>query len=175
MLFGLFSQEHKQTVLHFAVQRNTEYEAPVRSKDPLVLCVGPRRLRVRPVYSEHTRGGGKGPNNVHKFQRYLRHGDTHIASTFGPVVYGKQPCMLLRETDDLQGMPHARGSSRPSLTKYASAPHLVATGSFLDPDPTRIIAKRILLTGHPFRVHKKTATIRYMFFHPGACSLHARS
>jgi hypothetical protein len=41
-------------------------------------------------------------------------------------------------------------------------------GSFLDPDPTRIIAKRILLTGHPFRVHKKTATIRYMFFSSGS-------
>lgn len=37
-------------------------------------------------------------------------------------------------------------------------------GTFLSPDPTRIIAKRIILTGHPFKVHKKTATIRYMFF-----------
>jgi pre-rRNA-processing protein TSR1 len=37
-------------------------------------------------------------------------------------------------------------------------------GSFLSPDPTRIIAKRIILTGVPFKVHKKTATIRYMFF-----------
>jgi hypothetical protein len=56
--------------------------------------------------------------------------------------------------------------------RFASllAPHLVATGSFLDPDPTRIIAKRILLTGHPFKVHKKTATIRYMFFNPGMSS-----
>ncbi|KAI0709540.1 ribosome biogenesis protein tsr1 [Cerioporus squamosus] len=138
--------EHKKTVLNFTVQRNTEYDGSVRSKDPLILCVGPRRLRVNPIYSQHTRGGGKGANNVHKFERYLRHGVTDVATVYGPVVYGKQPCSLLRETDDPQ------------------APALVAMGSFLHPDTTRVIAKRIVLTGHPFKIHKRTATIRYMFF-----------
>lgn len=42
-------------------------------------------------------------------------------------------------------------------------------GTFMNPDTTRIIAKRIILTGHPFKVHKKTATVRYMFFNPGLC------
>lgn len=41
-------------------------------------------------------------------------------------------------------------------------------GSFLNADTTRIVAKRIILTGHPFKIHKKTATIRYMFFNQGA-------
>ncbi|TFK44273.1 ribosome biogenesis protein tsr1 [Crucibulum laeve] len=145
-IFSLLQHEHKVTVLNFTVQRNTEYEGSVRSKDPLILCVGPRRLAVNPVYSQHTRGGGKGANNVHKFERFLRHGVTNVVTTYGPVVYGKQPCVLLRESSDLQ------------------APHLVAMGSFLNPDTTRVIAKRILLTGHPFKVHKKTATVRYMFF-----------
>ncbi|KIY44516.1 ribosome biogenesis protein tsr1 [Fistulina hepatica ATCC 64428] len=147
-LFSLLQHEHKTTVLHFTVQRNTEYDGPVRSKDPLVLCVGPRRLRVNPIYSQHTRGGGKGPNNVHRFDRYLRHGVTNVATMYGPVTFGRQSCVLLRETDDVQ------------------APQLVATGTFLNPDTTRIIAKRVILTGHPFKVHKKTATVRYMFFNP---------
>ncbi|KAJ7782322.1 ribosome biogenesis protein tsr1 [Mycena maculata] len=146
VLFALLQHEHKVSVLNFTVQRNTEYDGSVRSKDPLILCVGPRRLRVNPVYSQHTRGGGKGANNVHKFERFLRHGVTSIATTYGPVVFGKQPCVWLRETADAQ------------------APHLVAAGTFLNPDTTRVIAKRIVLTGHPFKVHKKTATVRYMFF-----------
>jgi pre-rRNA-processing protein TSR1 len=170
VLFALWPHEHKQTVLHFAVQRNTEYDGSVRSKDPLILAVGPRRFRVNPVYSEHTRGGGRGANNVHKFERYLRHGDTHVATTFGPVVYGNQPCLLLREGEGTQGelliLRFMLAGKDNGLFLINIAPDLVAMGTFLNPDPTRIIAKRILLTGHPVKVHKKTATIRYMFFNP---------
>jgi len=155
IIFGLLRHEHKVSVLHFSVQRNTECEESVRSKDPLTLCIGPRRFCTNPIFSQHLRGGGKGVNNVHKFERYLRHGGTTVATTYGPIVFGKQPCMFLKETDDPQ------------------APHLVAMGTFLSPDPKRIIAKRIVLTGHPFKVHKKTATIRYMFFNPDDISYFA--
>ncbi|KAH8108009.1 ribosome biogenesis protein tsr1 [Cristinia sonorae] len=146
VLFSLLQHEHKKTVLNFTVQRNTEFEGSIRSKDPLLLCIGARRFRVNPIYSQHTRGGGKGPNNVHKFERYLRHGGTTVATVFGPVVFGSQPCLLLKETADDQ------------------APELVAMGTYKDADTTRIIAKRIILSGHPFKVHRKTATVRYMFF-----------
>jgi pre-rRNA-processing protein TSR1 len=40
---------------------------------------------------------------------------------------------------------------------------LIATGSSLPPTPP-IIVKRAILTGHPYRVHKKVVTMRYMFF-----------
>jgi len=45
-------------------------------------------------------------------------------------------------------------------------PDLVAMGTFRHPDTTRVIAKRIVLSGHPFKLHRKTATVRYMFFNP---------
>lgn len=47
------------------------------------------------------------------------------------------------------------------------APELVAMGSFMNPDTTRVVTKRIILSGHPFKVHKKIATVRYMFFNAG--------
>ncbi|KAI6094079.1 ribosome biogenesis protein tsr1 [Pisolithus croceorrhizus] len=129
VIYGLLEYEHKKTVLHFTVQRNTEYDGSVRSKDSLTLCYGPRRLRVNPV-----------------FERFLWHGTTVVASVYAPVIFGRQSCTLLRETEGVQ------------------VPELVAMGSFMNPDTTRIIAKRIILTGHPFKVHRKSATVRYMFF-----------
>jgi pre-rRNA-processing protein TSR1 len=158
VVHGLLRHEHKQTVLHFVVQRNTEYTEPVRAKDPLVLCVGPRRYNINPLFSQHVRGGGKGVNNVHKSERYLKPGSATVVTTYGPACFGKLPCLLLKQGSQ------AGAFSKPYPLTPAGLPDLVAMGSFLSSDPTRIIAKRIVLTGHPFKVHKKTATIRYMFF-----------
>ena len=150
VVFGLLKHEHKYSVMHFTIQRNTEYHDNVRSKDPLVLMLGPRRFLINPIFSQHTaRGGGKGANNVHKFERFLRHGiNAAIGSAYLPITFGNSPAVLLRVPSDAND----------------AAIHLVGTGSLFSSDPTRITAKRVILTGHPFKVHKKTATIRYMFF-----------
>lgn len=164
VLFGLLRHEHKKSVINFTVTRNTEYEAPVRSKDPLVLCLGPRRFRVNPIFSQHSRGGGKGVNNVHKFERFLRHGvSASVATVYAPITFGGStaPAVLLRQRSvDGESGYDQRGVSASQM------PHLVGFGNLIDAGPTRINAKRILLSGHPFKVHKKTATIRFMFFNP---------
>lgn len=119
----------------------------MRSKDPLLLQLGPRRFHVNPIFSQHTLGnGGKGANNVHKFERYLRHGPNgSVGTSYLPITFGVNvPAILFKDTE--------------------SGLELVGTGTLLGVDPTRIVAKRIILTGHPYKVHKKTATIRYMFF-----------
>ncbi|ODO03106.1 hypothetical protein I350_05951 [Cryptococcus amylolentus CBS 6273] len=144
IVHGLLRHEHKQSVLHFVVQRNTEYTDPVQAKDDFQLCLGPRRYLVNPLFSQHS--GSKGVNNVHKSEKFMKPGIATVMSIFGPIWFGQSGCLLLK--DD--------GST--------DVPNLVATGTFMSSDPTRVIAKRVILTGHPVKVHKKTATIRYMFF-----------
>lgn len=162
VVFGLLRHEHKKSVVNFTVTRNTEYNAPVRSKDPLVVCLGFRRYAAQPIYSEHMRRVGRGGNNVFKFERFLPHGiGAAVGSVYAPVTFGgaSVPVVLLR----MRSEAHEFGYDEDGVSAEQT-PHLVGAGSVLDIAPTRIIAKRIVLSGHPFKVHKKTATIRFMFF-----------
>ncbi|GAA5989302.1 hypothetical protein JCM11641_006106 [Rhodosporidiobolus odoratus] len=157
VLFGLLKHEHKYSIMHFTVQRNTENNDTVRSKDPLVLQLGFRRFAINPIFSQHTvRNGGKGSNNVHKFERFLRHGiNATIATAYLPITFGNAPSLLIRVPTT------SADAENPSPDQGI---HLIGTGALLSSDPTRITAKRLILTGHPYKVHKKTATIRYLFF-----------
>ncbi|RKP25100.1 hypothetical protein SYNPS1DRAFT_33053 [Syncephalis pseudoplumigaleata] len=147
IVFGLMQHENKMSVIHFTVTRDAQYTEPVRSKDALILHCGFRRFRVRPLYSQNT-PGGKGTNHVHKYERFLRMDQTSVATVFAPIQFGQMPIALYKETAD------------------PNEPTLVATGTFMNAEPNRIIAKRIILSGHPFRVNKKSAVVRYMFFQP---------
>ncbi|KOS12755.1 ribosome biogenesis protein tsr1 [Malassezia pachydermatis] len=162
VFFGLLRHEHKKSVINFTVTRNTEYTAPVRSKDPLVVCLGFRRYMARPVYSQHLRRVGRGGNNVYKYERFLPHGvGAAVGSVYAPVTFGgaNVPVVLLRMRSESKEFGYDDQGVSAEQT-----PHLVGAGSVLDVAPTRIIAKRIVLSGHPYKLHKKTATIRFMFF-----------
>ncbi|KAF9946499.1 hypothetical protein BGZ65_009651, partial [Modicella reniformis] len=147
IVFGLLQYEHKMGVINFVVTRNAEYEGVVKAKDPLVLHCGFRRFVVRPVFSQNTRNG-KGTNNVHKSERFLQQGRSTVVSVYAPIQFGSLPVILTKDSEDV------------------NSPIFVATGTLMDADPRRIVAKRIILTGHPFKVNKRSATIRFMFFNP---------
>ncbi|RKP14679.1 ribosome biogenesis protein BMS1/TSR1, partial [Piptocephalis cylindrospora] len=146
LVFGLLQYENKMSLLNFTISRDTEFTESVRSKDPLVMQCGFRRYSVGPLYSQHTQRGG---NNVHKFERFLRPGSVSVATIYGPVHFGRMATTFFRESP---GAGEGSGLA------------LVGTGKLLSVEPTRIVAKRIILTGYPFKVHTRSAVVRYMFF-----------
>ncbi|CEP13339.1 hypothetical protein [Parasitella parasitica] len=167
ILFGLLQYEHKMSLINLQVQRDNAYEETVRSKDPLVMHMGFRRYNVKPIYSQNT---NKGTNHVHKFERFMKMGRSYVATIYGPVVFGKMPVMFYKETDSVNGMFGVGVDVRKAsccidaFVFTSLEPILVSSGTFMDVDVKRIIAKRIILSGHPFKCHKRSAVIRFMFF-----------
>lgn len=166
-LFSLLKHEHKHTVVNINMTLNSTVDTPLKSKDDLIIQCGPRRMVINPIFSS----SGTTPNNVHKFDRYLHPGRNAMASFIGPVTWGSIPVLVFQhkkpsseeknpETDD--AMTTETDDNKPE--EGEGEPLLIATGTTVAPDHSRVVAKRVILTGHPYKIHKKLVTIRYMFF-----------
>ena len=157
-LFSLLRHEHKRTGVNHSIMLSSDYPAPLRSKDELIMQCGPRRMIINPLFSL----AGNTPNNVHKFDRYLHPGRTAIASFIGPLTWGSVPTLYFKRTTNT--VENADAETMTDAPSSTSSLELIGTGTSLAPSTNRIIAKRIILTGHPYKIHKKLVTIRYMFF-----------
>lgn len=69
-----------------------------------------------------------------------------IASAYAPIQWSISPIIL--------------------CTANTTAPLVLATGTLLDVNPSRIVVRRTILSGHPYKVNRRSAVIRYMFFQP---------
>ena len=153
---SLLPHENKVSVLHMGITTSSksehDEEIPVKSKDVLTFRCGWRTWQSRPIFSQHNLNSDK-----HKFERYMPTGGTYFAaSVFGPVTYGTCPVMMFRETNGGSAEDIGCGKKREFL----------AHGTMLGADADRIVLKRIILTGYPTRVHKRHATVKYMFYNP---------
>ncbi|KAI0602279.1 AARP2CN domain-containing protein [Biscogniauxia sp. FL1348] len=148
-LFSLLRHENKKTSLNFDVTHKEDYDKSIKAKEELIVQCGPRRFIVNPLFSI----GGNTENDVHKYCRYLHPGQSAVATFMGPITWGSVPTLFFKRTVPEDG---GEGSQLPL--------QLVATGTARAPSTSRVIAKRVILTGHPFHIHKKVVTIRYMFF-----------
>ncbi|KAI1188463.1 hypothetical protein F5B17DRAFT_269575 [Nemania serpens] len=147
-LFGLLRHENKKTVVNFDITHKDDYEKSIKAKEELIVQCGPRRFVINPLFS----GSGNTENDVHKYYRYLHPGDAAIATFMGPVTWGSVPALFFKRIAPEQG-------------EEGTLPlQLVATGTSRAPTTSRVIAKRAILTGHPYHIHKKVVTVRYMFF-----------
>lgn len=142
-VFGLLPHEHQQTVANFSIQRWEDYENPVPAEEPIIVQYGIRRQVIQPCFSS----ASVSPNNVHKFERFLHEDSVSVATCIALADFTQSPAIFFR-----------KNSEKPTGIEF------IGHGSFLSSDHTRILAKRVVLTGHPFKFHKNVVTVRYMFF-----------
>ncbi|KAL2265371.1 hypothetical protein VTJ83DRAFT_6471 [Remersonia thermophila] len=152
-LFSLLRHEHKKTAVNILINLPSDAAGPVKAKQELVVQYGPRRFVIHPLFSQ----GGTTPNDVHKYCRYLHPGQSAVATFIGPVTWGSVPALFFLR--NVPGAEDDRQQDEPALPLT-----LVATGTTLPPSTSRVVAKRAILTGHPYHIHKKVVTVRYMFF-----------
>jgi pre-rRNA-processing protein TSR1 len=157
-LFSLLRHEHKRTAVNILINLGSDYPTSIKAKEELIVQYGPRRFVINPLFSQ----GGSTPNDVHKYCRYLHPGQSAVATFMGPVTWGSVPVLFFKRTapsTEAEAEAEMEDNEGPSLPLT-----LVATGTTLPPSTSRVIAKRAILTGHPYHIHKKIVTIRFMFF-----------
>ncbi|EFA12491.1 pre-rRNA-processing protein TSR1 homolog [Tribolium castaneum] len=138
VLFGLLPHEYKMSVINVVLKRTPNYSLPIKSKERLIFQCGYRKFVTNPIFSQHTNG------QKHKFERYFQPESTVVATFYGRIQFPPAPVLCYKEENG----------------KLV----LVATGSLLSCNPDRIILKRIVLSGHPFKIYKRSAVIRFLFF-----------
>uniref|UniRef100_A0A1A8UP90 Pre-rRNA-processing protein TSR1 homolog n=1 Tax=Nothobranchius furzeri TaxID=105023 RepID=A0A1A8UP90_NOTFU len=139
VLVSLLPHEQKMSVMHVLVHRHPSNTEPIKSKEELVFHCGYRRFRASPIFSQHTSA------DKHKMERFLRPDAPTVVSVYAPITFPPAGVLLFKQRDD-------------------GVQDLVATGSLLSCDPRRVVLKRIVLSGHPFKINRRSAVVRYMFF-----------
>ncbi|XP_054650240.1 pre-rRNA-processing protein TSR1 homolog isoform X2 [Dunckerocampus dactyliophorus] len=139
VLVSLLPHEQKMSVMHLLVKRHPSNTVPIKSKEELVFHCGFRRFRASPIFSQHTSA------DKHKMERFLRPDAPTVVSVYAPITFPPTGVLLFKQRND-------------------GVQDLVATGSLLSCDPQRIMLKRIVLSGHPFKINRRSAVVRYMFF-----------
>lgn len=139
ILYGLLPHEQKMSTINLVIKRIPSFTEPIKSKERLIFHVGCRRFAASPIFSSHTNG------DKHKLERFLRSDVSVVATLYAPITFPPASVLVYKEYED--------GSQ-----------HLVATGSLLSCNPDRINIKRVVLSGHPFKINRKHAVVRYMFF-----------
>uniref|UniRef100_A0A182K2L8 Pre-rRNA-processing protein TSR1 homolog n=1 Tax=Anopheles christyi TaxID=43041 RepID=A0A182K2L8_9DIPT len=141
IVYGMLPHEQQMSVMNVCLKRTQNSSIPIKSKERLIVQCGYRRFIVNPIYSQHTNG------DKHKYERYFRPGMAVVATFFAPIQFPPAPIVCFRENPDT------------SLS-------MVASGSLFSCNPDRVVLKRVVLSGHPYKINRKSATIRYMFFNP---------
>ncbi|CAL8362492.1 unnamed protein product [Merluccius merluccius] len=139
VVVSLLPHEQKMSVMHLLVRRQPNNTEPIKSKEELVFQCGFRRFRASPIFSQHTTA------DKHKMERFLRPDAPTVVTVYAPITFPPAGTLIFKQRED--GMQD-----------------LVATGHLLSCNPQRVVLKRLVLSGHPFKINRHSAVVRYMFF-----------
>lgn len=132
----------------------------------------------------------------HKMERFLRPDAPTVVSVYAPITFPPAGVLLFKQRNDgglktfclclkisrfVNGLASLICSCFTVITQlfwlciwvcvcsciFLGVQDLVATGSLLSCDPQRVVLKRIVLSGHPFKINRRSAVVRYMFFNRG--------
>ncbi|CCW64554.1 unnamed protein product [Phytomonas sp. EM1] len=143
---GQLEHEQKWSLLHFQVQRASNFTDPIKSKTPMLAHIGFRKFYVSPLFSDINSGDRT------KLLRFFHEGDRFcMVSFFGPISYNPCP-ILLFEVPSLEGQLEG------------SPLNLACFGGANPPNPDILILKRAILTGRVAVIHKRQIVVKYMFF-----------
>uniref|UniRef100_A0A915JTL2 Pre-rRNA-processing protein TSR1 homolog n=1 Tax=Romanomermis culicivorax TaxID=13658 RepID=A0A915JTL2_ROMCU len=139
VVYGLLPHEQKISLINFVIRKHESYTWSIKSKDSLIFHVGYRRFVANPIFSQHTNG------DKFKYERFLTSDSAVVASVYAPIIFPPSTVLVFKND--------SKGRHR-----------LIATGAVFDVNPNRLVIKRIILSGHPSKINKRGATVRYMFF-----------
>ncbi|KAJ1484436.1 ribosome biogenesis protein BMS1/TSR1, partial [Baffinella frigidus] len=147
VLSSLLRHENKRSVLNMVLDRHPALpeQQLLRTRDTFELHMAFRRFRACPIFSHAASkvGGGSSKQGKYLESNFLLPRIPTQATVYAPTVWPNTPILMFRSKDM----------------------RLAATGSTTMVDADRIILKRVTLTGSPFRIHRATVVVRWMFNH----------
>lgn len=152
ILRGLYPYEHAMSVVNVLVKRHMEFDGVVPNHRRVLVDVGGRRMVVRPVFSQNNMRADK-----QKMERFMPQSEMFVMSFYAPITYAPATVLVFELEEEV-----SQGGGELGY----QPPQLIAVGTVLNVDPSRLILERVVLTGIPCKIHKKTAVIRDMFYDP---------
>lgn len=139
--YGMLKHETKKSVVNFRVRKTVTYENPIANREEFLFTTGIRTFEARPLFSTDNPRCDK-----HKMEKFLTADSHSFATVYANVGFPPLPLLAFKIGD--------------------GRPELAFSGSLQTCDPDRVVLKRIILTGKPGSVKKKTCVVVGMFHDP---------
>lgn len=139
--YGLLKHETKKSVVNFRVRKSVTYENPIANREEFLIVTGIRTFPARPLFSTDNPQCDK-----HKMEKFLAADCHSFATVYANVGFPPLPMLAFKVRN--------------------GKPELAFSGSLQSCDPDRVILKKIILTGRPGAVKKKTCVVVGMFHDP---------